>query len=321
VSHLDVTNSPLVRSALVCLAAAAVLATCGPVKESRKNGEGCDEDLQCESGHCAESYCSPCAVDSDCSTDQRCGRTARYVGAPGGPYCVHIDAGCASTPSKCPEGFTCSTCDAGFACHDTTGECYSTATPPPPMCGSADSSRGYDAGWGPGPNTSGSTCYTCIGCPFGSTCVCGATGLVGGLACTNAGAALACFATGGVGTCRVFPGDCASNAQCVDAGTERLCNSEGHCAQCLRDTDCPQPTDGGAAGCIQGKCYGCCTQDTQCPGSAPTCVNGFCYACSSYDGGRCNPSVSDGGSDGGNDGEASDAGSTDSGTSDAGDGG
>jgi hypothetical protein len=320
-------SSPLGRSALLCLTVLGFLATCGPIrKDPQKNGEGCSDAVECVSNHCVGGYCSQCEADSDCGEGNKCGRYPRVVGPPGGPYCVSRDAGCASTPDQCPEGFSCTGCDAGagYACHDTTGECYSFKAPPPPQCGQYDESRGFDAGnTGPPPDVSGSTCYTCVGCPRGSSCVCGASGLVGGLRCDDVGTALACFATGGVGSCRIFPDDCNSNAQCT--GTNKLCNKDGRCTQCLRDADCPLLVDGGATGCIQGKCYGCCTSDSQCPASGPTCVKGFCYACSAYDGGRCGPPPgpdggNDGGSDGGSDGGNADGGSSDGGT-DGGDGG
>lgn len=264
-----------------------------------KNGDSCREDAWCKSGHCVEGECKNCGVNADCGAYAVCANGSRFLGPSGGPFCFTADAGCASASAKCPDGFECHACDAGFACNDSTGECYSTAPPPPPICGQADLSNGYDAGTGPGPDVSGKVCDSCIGCPLGSSCVCGISGQVGGLRCqySDPGAALACFVTGGVGTCQIFPGDCATNSQC--SGSTPFCNQRGSCVACLRDVDCPQE-DGGAHGCINGTCSPCCTADVQC-GSGHHCTMGFCYE-----------GAPDAGADGGPDGGA-DAG-TDAGT-------
>jgi hypothetical protein len=314
-------TAPRTRQAF--LVALVVAAACGPVLDhSKENGEQCEANGQCISDRCVEGICAQCAASADCTGDTLCGHHPRY--SQGGPaYCISADAGCSSSPESCPDagGFYCTTCPTGFRCQDTTGSCYDARPPPPPVCGESELGRKHDAGWGPGPDVSGKSCYSCIGCPFGSSCVCGASGLVGGVRCDGLGSGLACFVTGGIGSCRIFPGDCASNAQCTNTPATPICSREGRCVACQRDVDCPGSADGGAQGCINNSCYSCCGSTSDCPRSAPQCLQGFCYACDAYDGG-CDGGTDGGSSDGGADGGSSDAGSgDDAGSADAGDGG
>src|SRR6185437_7931108 len=112
-------------------------------------------------------------------------------------------------------------------------------------------------------------------CPRGSECLCGASGVVGGLRCQDLGSGAACFLTGAGGTCQVFPGDCASNAQCEGTPATPVCSQGGECVACVRDSDCGQ--DAGPRGCVQNQCVRCCASDDECPATA-VCTNGFCYA-------------------------------------------
>jgi hypothetical protein len=205
------------------------------------------------------------------------------------------------------------TCPMGTQCDDN-GTCVSTAPAPLPVCGSTDPSNGYDAGSGPGPQ-SGATCAECVGCPRGSECVCG----VAGVRCANAGADLACFVTGAIGTCQVFPGDCATNDQCRSTPATPVCSPDGNCVECLRDSDCRQ--DGGLQGCVQRRCGPCCRMNADCPVGS-MCASGFCYACDGDAG--CNKGdggaqLADGGAppDAGSPTDASDTGSFPDATTDA----
>jgi hypothetical protein len=243
---------------------------------SRGNGESCSADGDCESNHCSQGECVGCVTASDCDPGFVCSYPSRILGPSNTPSCIAADAGCASSPSRCPGGgFYCTACPDGYACNDSTGVCYST-TPTLPVCGSSNPVGLYDAGWGPGPNLNGATCFDCLGCPLGSECVCDVAGLAG-VRCNNPGAAAACFLGGGVGTCQVFPGDCATNTQCTSTPATPLCSAYGNCVQCMEDADCSQ--DAGAQGCVSNKCGPCCRSDTDCPGDAPLCESGFCYVC------------------------------------------
>jgi hypothetical protein len=198
----------------------------------------------------------------------------RILGSRNGPTCISADAGCASSSSTCPGGFSCVACPAGSACNDSTGICSQNGPPFYPVCGQWDPSGGFDAGTGPGPGQGGS-CASCLGCPRGSECVCGASGLIGGVRCTDAAGAAACFLTGAVGECEVFPGDCATNTQCASTRATPLCSSGGNCVQCLRDSDCRQ--DAGSQGCFNNQCGACCRSNADCPPDNPWCEKGFCY--------------------------------------------
>ena len=281
-------------------------AACSPaLNHSLGNGQSCSADGQCRSNHCYQGDCVGCRDNGDCAADQVCG-VGRILTSANGPTCISADAGCSSSPSACPPGgFTCVACPTGQQCNDSDGTCQGPGAPP--VCGMWDPSGGYDAGTGPGPMDVGQACLSCAGCALGSECLCGGSGLIGGVRCQNAAAAIACFATGAVGQCQIFPGDCATNSQC--SGATPLCNSGGTCVQCLKDADCPQTP--GAQGCFSGTCGACCRTNADCGPDTPQCISGFCYPCQT-DGG-CQ-------TDAGQDAGAPDAGPSDAGL-DGGDGG
>lgn len=209
--------------------------------------------------------CAACATAADCAPGFGCAAGS----------CVFLgDGGCtANTRAIGGEA-----CPPRTHCDAASGGCVPDGPPVYPTCGQFDPTSGFDAGWGPGPSAGGG-CAACIGCPRGTECVCGGSGLLGA-ACgpgnTNAAAALACFFTGAVGDCQIFPGDCATNSQCQSSPGQPYCSPNAACAQCLRDDQCPQ--DAGAQGCFQGACGPCCTANAQCPPDGPLCIQGFCYA-------------------------------------------
>jgi hypothetical protein len=248
-------------------------------KAQGKSTGACKSDSDCLSDECSTAGQCICDGDADCPAGEVCAQ----AGCPPGILCGNPttclvayggDSGCYS--NYLVSGAACPT---GTSCNQTDGNCERASPPVLPTCGQSDPSFGYDAGWGPGP-AAGGACAACVGCPLGTECVCGVSGLAGGLSCgpgtTDAAAALACFLTGAVGECETFPGDCATNTQCANQAGKPYCSSGGSCVQCLRDEQCPQA--GGAEGCLGGACGPCCAGNAECPPDAPLCKKGFCYA-------------------------------------------
>lgn len=229
-----------------------VTMACAPSSSSGGSGASCTSDAQCT--YCYGGKCLECMTAADCPSGSLCRANV-----------CERDAGCTAT-----------SCPANSSCNGYDGVCHPNVAPARPVCGQADPSGGYDAGWGPAPSVSNSVCYSCAGCPKGSECLCGAAGLIGNVRCADLGSGAACLLTGGGGICRLFSGDCATNTQCAGLPGTPVCSEQGQCVQCLRDSDCPQ--DAGAQGCVNNQCGACCTSNAQCPASGPLCDHGFCYA-------------------------------------------
>ncbi|MCS6797711.1 MAG: putative metal-binding motif-containing protein [Myxococcota bacterium] len=195
----------------------------GTCELDRADGETCDEDSDCRSGHCANGHC--CASGDCCNDASDCPRSS--YGAP--PLCVD--------PSRCQGQRRDPVCNARFQCElgppvDDDSGCAGRLANDCGLYPSVFCTAAIDQP----PPTCPSSCRTSADCDMGAFCMggrCMPRGMVGdactssgqcqdglqcvdGVCCTSActGACMACNVSGSRGTCTPIPSGQDPDGEC-----------------------------------------------------------------------------------------------------------